>query len=78
MLGTTGADLAPINPATGVPYFTLSAMGWGSGWIAGNVLRFNTTGANFPLWVSRTVMQSPAAPPGTDQLIISIRGDIDQ
>ena len=78
MLGTTGADLAPVNPATGVPYFTLPAMGWGTGWVAGNILRFNTTGANFPLWVSRTVMQSPAAPPGTDQLIISIRGDIDQ
>lgn len=78
LLGTTAADLAPVNPATGVPYFTLLASGWGTGWVAGNVLRFNTTGANFPLWVSRTVMQSPAAPPGTDQLVISIRGDIDQ
>lgn len=78
LVGTTAADLAPINPATGVPYFTLLSAGWGYGWVAGNVLRFNTDGANFPLWVSRTVMQSPAAPPGTDQLIISIRGDIDQ
>jgi hypothetical protein len=78
LVGTTGAGLSPINPATGVPYFTLLSSGWGSGWVAGNVLRFNTKGANFPLWVSRTVMQSPAAPPGTDQLVISIRGDIDQ
>lgn len=78
LVGTTGADTAPVNPATGVPYFTLLAAGWGTGWVAGNVLRFNTNGANFPLWISRTVMQSPAAPPGTDQLVISIRGDIDQ
>ena len=76
--GDTSTTLAPVNPATGVPYFTLAASGWGGGWVAGNVLRFNTVGAGFPLWVSRTVMQSPSAPPGTDQLTISIRGDIDQ
>lgn len=78
LVGTTGSDTAPVNPATGVPYFTLLAGGWGTGWVAGNVLRFNTGGAIFPLWASRTVMQSPAAPPGTDQIVISIRGDIDQ
>ncbi|MBY0464096.1 MAG: hypothetical protein K2W33_04055, partial [Burkholderiales bacterium] len=76
--GNTATMLAPVNPATGVPYFTLQPAGWGSGWVAGNVLRFNTVGAGFPLWVSRTVMQSPSAPPGTDQMTISIRGDIDQ
>lgn len=76
--GNTATPLSPVNPATGVPYFSLASGGWGSGWVAGNVLRFNTTGANFPLWVSRTVMQSPAAAPGTDQMTISIRGDIDQ
>lgn len=76
--GDTSTTLAPVNPATGVPYFTLENSGWGAGWAAGNVLRFNTTGANFPLWVARTVRQSPSAPPGTDQMTISIRGDIDQ
>lgn len=75
---STAAPLAPVNPATGVAYFTLDAAGWGSGWSAGNVFRFNTSGANFPLWVARTVLQSPTAPPGTDQMTISIRGDIDQ
>lgn len=76
--GNTATTLAPVNPATGVPYFTLQPAGWGAGWAAGNVLRFNTTGAVIPLWVSRTVMQSPSAPPGTDHMTISIRGDIDQ
>lgn len=76
--GNTAADLSPVNPATGVPYFTLRAAGWAAGWAAGNVLRHNTRGAVVPVWVSRTVMQSPSAPPGTDQMVISIRGDIDQ
>jgi hypothetical protein len=76
--GDTATTLSPVNPATGVPYFTLQAGGWGSGWVAGNCLRFNTSGANFPLWVARTVMQSPSAAPGADQMTISIRGDIDQ
>ena len=76
--GDTATPLAPVNPATGVPYFTLQSAGWGLGWAAGNVLRFNTTGANFPVWIARTVRQSPSAPPGSDQITISIRGDIDQ
>ena len=76
--GSTAAVSSPVNPATGVPYFTLQPAGWGSGWVAGNVFRFNTTGASFPLWVARTVLQSPSAPPGTDQTTISILGDIDQ
>ena len=73
----TGEQCQPINPATGVPYFSIAASGWGAGWAVGNVLRFNTRAANFPVWVARTVLQSPAAPPGTDQMTLAIRGDID-
>lgn len=43
--GNTSADCAPNNPATGVPYFRLPALGWGNGWATGNVLRFNTIGS---------------------------------
>ncbi len=75
--GSVNTVTAPVNPATGVPYFTIPVLGWGSGWAAGNVLRFNTKAANFPLWVARTTLQSPAAAPGTDQMTLSIRGDID-
>ncbi|MBK8067917.1 MAG: hypothetical protein IPK27_09865 [Rhodanobacteraceae bacterium] len=28
--GTTANDRAPTNPATGKPYFTVRALGWGS------------------------------------------------
>lgn len=77
LLANTAEVCAPVNIATGVPYFSLAPGGWGTGWAAGNVLRFNTRSANHPVWVSRTVLQSPAAPPGTDQIVISVRGDID-
>ena len=73
--GDVNSDLAPINPATGSPYFTVRSTGWGSGWSAGNVLRFNTTGANAPLWVARSVL--PSAPSSTaDSLTLAIRGDV--
>jgi hypothetical protein len=72
--GTTGADFAPINPITGVPYFELNHLGWGSGWSAGNVLRFNTIAANYPLWLARTTLQSDPAV-YTDHFKLQIRGD---
>lgn len=68
--------LAPINPATGSPYFSISAAGWGAGWSAGNCVRINTVAANFPIWVARTVLQGPPASAG-DQFILGVRGDVD-
>lgn len=76
-IGNTAADIAPTNPETHAPYFTLKAGGWGSGWAAGNVLRFNTAAANFPVWVARTVLQGPATQTN-DSFQIQIRGDIDR
>lgn len=75
--GTTNADYAPINPVTGVPYFTIKKEGWGAGWANGNVLRFNTIAANFPVWVIRTVKQSEPTVI-SDQFQIMLRGDIDR
>jgi len=72
--GTTGVDLAAVNPITGVPYFSLNHLGWGSGWSAGNVLRFNTIAANYPLWLARTTLQSDPAV-YTDHFKLQIRGD---
>jgi len=74
--GNTSADCAPNNPATGVPYFHLPALGWGNGWATGNVLRFNTIGAQFPVWVVRTVQQGPESVPD-DNFTLLIRGDVD-
>jgi len=70
-------DIAPVNPATGKPYFTIPAAGWGAGWATGNVLRFNTIGANYPVWIARSIQQSPAST-GSDKFCVQIRGDINQ
>lgn len=75
--GDINTNLAPVNPATGVPYFTLQALGWGSGWAAGNVLRFNTAAANYPVWLARTVLQGPATALN-DSFQLQVRGDIDR
>ncbi|QXV72265.1 hypothetical protein Acf1_00068 [Acidovorax phage ACF1] len=76
-VGTINADCAPINPATGEPYFTIRALGWGTGWSVGNILRINTVGALFPLWVVRTTQQGPEA--GLDyKFSLLTRGDVDR
>lgn len=76
-VGNTSADCSPNNPATGTPYFTIPATGWGLGWSTGNVLRFNTVGAMFPVWVLRTVQQGPETVED-DSFTILIRGDVDR
>lgn len=75
--GTITADCFPINPVTNAPYFKIKKEGWGSGWASGNVLRFNTVAATFPVWVIRTVKQSEPTVL-SDQFQIMLRGDIDR
>lgn len=75
--GTINTDYAPINPVTGVPYIVVKKEGWGAGWASGNVLRFNTIAATFPVWVIRTVKQSEPTVL-SDQFQIMLRGDIDR
>ncbi len=76
-VGNTAADCSPMNPEMGAPYFTLKAGGWGAGWGNGNVLRFETAAANYPLWIARTVLQGPSSNT-FDSFSIQIRGDIDR
>lgn len=73
--GSTAADMAPINPLTGLAYFTLRAAGWGLGWAVGNQLRFNTVGAAPPVWLARTVL--PGATLAGDSFDAQLRGDVD-
>lgn len=75
--GDINTDCSPINPATLTPYFTIRALGWGGGWVAGNVLRFNTAGANYPIWLARTVLQGPVTAQN-DGFQLQLRGDIDR
>ncbi|MCH7331831.1 hypothetical protein [Acinetobacter modestus] len=75
--GTTTNDCAPINPITGEPYFIVQKEGWGTGWVSGNVVRFNTIAAMYPIWCVRTVKQSEPTVL-SDNFQIMFRGDIDR
>jgi hypothetical protein len=70
------SDIAPNNPVTGNPYFTIPYQGWGAGWISGYLLRFNTLAADYPLAVLRCVQQGPAGA-SADRLGIEFLGDVD-
>ncbi|WP_368228778.1 curculin (mannose-binding) lectin protein [Aeromonas sp. R10-1] len=75
--GDVNTDLAPINPNNGQPYFRLDRRGWGAGWAGGNVLRFTTQAAAYPLWVIRTILQSVAAQE-TDKFELQLRGNVNR
>jgi len=75
--GSINADFAPINPVGNAPYFTLRALGWGSGWAAGNVLFLHIAGAITPFACIRTVQMGPAQ--GVDYSFELLgRGDVDR
>ena len=79
-LGTFSRNtvIAPINPVSGAPYFTLAPAGWGSNWVAGNVLFVHTVGTYYPFAAIRAVQPGPT-PPGTDYAFdITLRGDVDR
>ncbi len=75
LAGSTTSDLAPINPRTNKPYFTLRREGWGSGWTVNNAVRFNTIGGLAPVWMARTTL--PGTPQGvTDSTRFEVIGNI--
>lgn len=67
-------DVAPINPSTGLPYFTMDKDGFGAGWVTNNVIRLNTDSGDSNMWVIRTV-QAGAMSELTDSIELEIRGD---
>jgi len=70
-----GSDLAPLNPATLVPYFTMRNDGWGAGWAVNNFVRFNTEGAMSPVWIVR-VINARSSAQIDDSAEIQVRGDV--
>lgn len=75
--GNTGTACSPMNPTTSQPYFTIPAAGWGLGWATGNVVRFNTVGAEVPVWIARTILQGPETVE-EDRFTVLVRGDVDR
>lgn len=55
------ADIAPINPRTGQPYFVVDKDGFGGSWATNNAIRFNTIGSLAPIWFARCTL------PGTPE-----------
>ena len=77
MRGDTLTDLAPINPATGKPYFTLPKQAFGAQapWASQDIIRFNTWGTLLPVWVLCAVQPNPNPPTGTDGYTQCLYGD---
>lgn len=72
----TVTDLAPINPATDKPYFTIPAAAFGqSKWSSGYAIRFNTIGAQMPVWIIRAVNPSADSESKKDRFTLCLRGD---
>ena len=74
-INTVGNDLQPVNPLTGLPYFSMDQAGFGSGWVQGNVIRLNTEGASHHFYVGRTVLPG-VSPNESDYFDLECRGDI--
>ncbi len=76
-IGDITTPCAPVNPATGVPYWSINPLAFGAGWSSGNVLRFTTIGAEFPVQVARTIMQSDASM-ADDKFELRTRGNVNK
>jgi hypothetical protein len=53
--GSTTADYAPVNSATGNPYFTIKGTAWGGSFAANDTVSFSTHPASIPIWYRREV-----------------------
>lgn len=75
--GDTLTDLAPINPATGKPYFALPKQAFGADapWSVQDIIRFNTWGTLLPILVLCAVQPNPNPPTGTDGYTMCLYGD---
>lgn len=54
-------DIAPVNPVSGEPFFVMDKDGFGGGWAAQNLIRFNTVSATRPTWAARVTRPGPAS-----------------
>ena len=62
--GSISADFSPVNPDTGVPYFTLLAGGWGGTWAPGDTIVFHIHPAKASRWFWEEI---PATTPAENE-----------
>jgi len=53
--GSVSADYAPLNPATGTPYFTIKTIAWAGTFQSNDTVTFATQPAAIPIWYRRQV-----------------------
>lgn len=71
-------DTQPLNPMTGQPYFIIPAAAWGTGWSAGNVVRFNTVSAKYPVWIGNAIQQHQGTSKDTYDFTIGYHANVDR
>ncbi len=72
--GSVAADYAPLNPATGTPYFTIKSAGWGGTWAINDTVSFTTVPAAVPVWYRREV-PAGAASLANDYASLAVHGE---
>lgn len=78
LVGTYNATgtIAPVNPLTGQVMFAIQPGAWGAGgWSIGNIIRWNTSAAVYPIWLLRAILAGAALT--GDSFDLSTRGDVD-
>lgn len=78
LIGTFNATgtIAPVNALTGQIMFSISPGAWGAGgWSIGNVIRWNTSAAVYPIWFLRAILAGAALT--GDSFDVANRGDVD-
>lgn len=73
------AEIAPANPnaTSNAPYFRIPAIGWGAGWVGGNVLFVHTVGAMADAWLLQCVNKGASAVLDTSFEVVA-RGNVDR
>lgn len=73
-IGDTLNDFIPMNTLVSQPYFIIRQEAFGTGWNAGEVIRFKTYAASKPIMLVRSV-QSGHSNITTDRALLSFRGN---
>lgn len=81
ILGTIGSGniaspTAPVNPAFGVPYFTIDPAIFGGTFAAGNTVVFSTSPCAIPIWLKR-VIPAGASTASNNRASIYLDGESD-
>lgn len=70
--------VAPINPQTKKPYFSIAPQAFGSGWDSGNTIRFDTVASSYPFWVGNAISQHNGSSQDVYDFSVAFHANIDR